>query len=83
MQACGGEFLSVVNSYSYGLMASMSITAVFEVFQILIEHYQYLSILEVFQKHNHISDISQKVLTSMHACMLCANLLHQLHRIER
>lgn len=40
----------------------MSITTVFEVFQILTEHYQYLTILMVFEIYaEHISDISQKV----------------------
>lgn len=62
-QACGGEFLSNVNYYSYGLMASMSITAMFEVFQILPEHYHYLTMLKVFEINavQWFSDISQKV----------------------
>lgn len=37
LQACGGEFLSSVDYYSYGLIASMSTTALFEVYQILTE----------------------------------------------
>lgn len=42
----------------------MSITTVFEVFEILTEYYQYLTILQAFEinaKHNDISDISKKL----------------------
>ncbi|XP_065942983.1 uncharacterized protein [Magallana gigas] len=76
-RACGGEFLSSVDYYSYGLIASMSTTALFEIICLIFSMYYLLCFKKQEQSKikTWISELLKKFCSRRHLCGLACGVL--------